>query len=504
MRWSSDLLFPALVVSLLGTTLLTGCAQIPASAQVTDPGATDPASMTDQVLSSEGLPESLVPSLETVIRSKEDQHLFFSWFSLPGESALGAAQEALVSQIVDPFIAAGARTPGAAAPELNVRPALTAVSERMLGTRISSYTFLGRSGGTRYHTQWFDLEQGMGLESRDLFKGPAEWSTFKSLVIEVLAQNPWAPADGSDMLDDALLDSLNFDSVGNMLVEFDETSLVPTPAGTIVLKVPSGAVLPMLSEQGLAARSAGMNPRGIPAPASHLPVLPPASMPGTPALETPATPKINCTKVKCVALTFDDGPGPQTTEVLDALKAADARATFFALGPNAVARPQALKRMSAEGHEIGNHTWNHRLLTSLDEKAIQNELDSTNTAVSTAVGQGPTVTRPPYGAKNPTTNRLIRPPIILGDVDTLDWKHRNTAKTVATALNYTRPGSIVLMHDIHPSTVAAVPTILAGLKNKGYHFVTVSQLLESKHPKAGVAYGNGPAPKQKKPTKNKD
>ncbi|GAA4372716.1 polysaccharide deacetylase family protein [Paeniglutamicibacter cryotolerans] len=503
MRLSSGRLFPVLLVSALGLTLLAGCAQVPATAQLPDPAVTAPASIADQVLTTEGLPVSLVPGLETVIRSKEDQHLFFSWFSLPGESALGATQEALVGKIVDPFIAAEAPVPAGAAPELNVRPALTAVSERMLGTRISSYVFTGSSGGTSYHTQWFDLEQGTALESRGLFTGPAEWATFKSLVSELLAQNPWALADGLDTLDDVLLDSLNFDSAGNMLVEFDESSVAPAPAGTIVIKVPSGTVLPMLSEDGLAARSAGMNPVGIPSPTSHLPELPPGSAPGTPPVEARSVQKANCTKVKCVALTFDDGPGPKTTKVLDALKAADARATFFVVGPNAVARPRVLKRMAAEGHEIGNHTWNHRLLTSLDEKAIQNELDSTDTAISKAVGRGPTVTRPPYGAKNPTTNRLTRTPVVLWNVDTLDWKHRSTSKTVASALNDTRPGSIVLMHDIHPSTVAAVPAILAGLKKKGYHFVTVSELLESNHPKAGVAYSNGPAPKQKKPTKNK-
>lgn len=446
---------------------------------------------------------SLVPGLETVIRSKEDQHLFFSWFSLPGEPALGAAQEALVGRIVDPFIAAVAPVPGADTPELNVRPALTAVSERMLGTRISSYTYTGSAGGTSYHTQWFDLAGGKAVESRDLFKGATEWASFKSRVSELLAQNPWALADGLDTLDDALLNSLNFDSAGNMLVEFDELSVAPAQAGTIVISVPSGPVLPMLSESGLAARSAGMNPVGLPSPTSHQPVLPPASEPGPLPVEAVTVPKTDCTKVKCVALTFDDGPGPKTTKVLDALKTADARATFFVVGPNTVARPQVLKRMSAEGHEIGNHTWNHRLLTSLGEKAIQNELDSTDTAISKVVGHGPTVTRPPYGAKNATTNRLTRTPVILWDVDTLDWKHRSTSKTVASALNDTRPGSIVLMHDIHPSTVAAVPKILSGLKKQGYHFVTVSELLESKHPKAGVAYGNGPAPKQKKPTKNK-
>lgn len=423
--------------------------------------------------------------------------MFASWFTLPREPALGAAQEELVAKIVDPFIAGEAPAPGAVTPELNIRPALTAVSERMLGIRISTYTVKGASSGTSYQTQWLNLSEGRALGSRDLFKGPTEWLTFKALAAEILAQNPWTLGDGSATLDDAFLDSLNFDSAGNMLVEFGDSTVAPTAAGTIVLTVPAASVLGLLSEQGVAARTAGMNPVGMPAPVGS---------PAAPAQETATTattPKTDCTKVKCVALTFDDGPGPKTGKVLDMLKAAEAHATFFTVGPNAAARPQVLKRMSAEGHEIGNHTWNHRLLTSLGTKAVQKELDSTETAISKTVGHGATVTRPPYGATSPSVSRLIRTPVVLWDVDTLDWKHRSTAKTVQSALNDTRPGSIVLMHDIHASTVAAVPSILSGLKKKGYHFVTVSQLLESQRLQAGVTYSNGPAPKQKKSPKNK-
>jgi peptidoglycan/xylan/chitin deacetylase (PgdA/CDA1 family) len=167
---------------------------------------------------------------------------------------------------------------------------------------------------------------------------------------------------------------------------------------------------------------------------------------------------------------------------------------FLVTGPDAELRPQLLRRMVAEGHEIGNHAWNHRSFTSLSPSRIRREIDRTNNVVAQAAGQPATFLRPPFGAHNSTSDWLSSWPVTLWDVDTLDWKHRNTEKLLGVAVKQTKPGSIVLMHGIHPSTVAAVPKISSGLHAKDYTFVTVTKLMGSLGLEAGESSARVPRP----------
>ena len=120
---------------------------------------------------------------------------------------------------------------------------------------------------------------------------------------------------------------------------------------------------------------------------------------------------------------------------------------------------------------------------------IASQLDKTAKAIKTITGTRPSLVRPPYGAANPMVYKVLKKrgePAIMWDVDTEDWKNRNTSITTTRALSTARKGSIILVHDIHRSTVAATPGVIKALKKKGYVFVTVSELLGS--PKAGKAY----------------
>lgn len=177
-----------------------------------------------------------------------------------------------------------------------------------------------------------------------------------------------------------------------------------------------------------------------------------------------------------MALTFDDGPGPGTSALLDTLAAAGARATFFTLGSSVKVYPQVVRRQIAEGHAVGNHTYSHKQLTKLSPDQQRAEYDQGNAALVAAGVPAATMMRPPYGSLNAGT-RALGVPIILWDVDTLDWKNRDVAEVTRLALAGTRPGSIVLLHDIHPTTIAAVPGIIARLKEQGYTFVTVPEFL---------------------------
>ena len=185
---------------------------------------------------------------------------------------------------------------------------------------------------------------------------------------------------------------------------------------------------------------------------------------------------LNCERLKCVALTFDDGPGEHTEELLDMLAEYDARATFYVLGSLVGEFPEVLERTAAEGHEIGNHSWKHDDLTGLSDGGVAKDLERTNRAVEEVIGSEPLTLRPPYGALNGTVRRSADMPIILWDVDTLDWQSRDTAAISDHALTHSVPGSVVLFHDIHPTSVQAVPEVLEGLHRQGYHFVSVTDI----------------------------
>ena len=195
--------------------------------------------------------------------------------------------------------------------------------------------------------------------------------------------------------------------------------------------------------------------------------------------------KIDKTK-KLIAFTFDDGPLKGNTErVLAALEKNDARATFFMLGQNANYYPETVKKVLESGNEVSSHTWNHTYLPKLSAAQVREQEDKTANAIYKACGSKPVSVRPPYGAINENVKKGIDAPLILWSVDTLDWKTKNTDATVKTILKHAKDGDIVLMHDIHKPTVAAVEKVLPILKKKGYEVCTVSELLEAKGVKAG-------------------
>lgn len=193
------------------------------------------------------------------------------------------------------------------------------------------------------------------------------------------------------------------------------------------------------------------------------------------------TSKVNCHVRKCIALTFDDGPVPGTAQLLDILKANGARATFFVLGSQVETNSDMLKREAAEGHEIGNHTFTHAKLAGAPTAKVETEITHTQDAIKKVIGKLPLVFRPTYGATDKQLDAITKREAlaqILWSVDTIDWRDRNTALVKERVLKGAKPGYIILMHDIRPTTVAAIPDILKTLSNQGYAFVTISQLYD--------------------------
>lgn len=190
-----------------------------------------------------------------------------------------------------------------------------------------------------------------------------------------------------------------------------------------------------------------------------------------------------------VALTFDDGPGEHTEELLDCLTKNNAKATFFMLGSNAAAFPDVVKDLKDAGMELGNHTYDHLDLTTLDSESVTSQIKRTNDAISGAAGVPATVMRPPGGAYNESVQAAVGMPVIMWSIDTKDWLTKSEDQTYQVTVDNVKDGSIVLMHDIHEWSVKAAIRVIRELVEQGYKLVTVSELAEAK----GIKLENGAA-----------
>ena len=202
-----------------------------------------------------------------------------------------------------------------------------------------------------------------------------------------------------------------------------------------------------------------------------------------------------------IALTFDDGPaGDQTSKLLDILKEKGVHVTFFLLGNRTLdTDPALLQRMLAEGHEIGNHSYDHAIYTGLTADQIREELKKTNDAIFAATGQNPTVMRPPTGGSNDTVLALSKEmnlPVVNWSWQSCpeDWlaDHKDPAFISQYVIDNAANGHIVLLHDIHATTVDSISAMIDGLAAKGYRFATVSELLSAQPAgmQTGVVYYN--------------
>ncbi|SFJ24899.1 polysaccharide deacetylase family sporulation protein PdaB [Halobacillus dabanensis] len=200
---------------------------------------------------------------------------------------------------------------------------------------------------------------------------------------------------------------------------------------------------------------------------------------------------------KYIAITFDDGPSPKyTPEILDILEEYDARATFFVVGSRAQENPSIIKSMVEDGHELANHSYHHPDFTGISKQDLISEMDNTAAVLENLTGVPPKLFRPPGGVYNDiivnTANEEGYMVVMWSwHQDTRDWKSPGVHKIVSTVLNNTRNGDIVLFHDYggdRSQTVKALKQILPQLKEEGYEFVTVSELMQ-KHSKYNLLHG---------------
>lgn len=191
--------------------------------------------------------------------------------------------------------------------------------------------------------------------------------------------------------------------------------------------------------------------------------------------------KYDSTKVRpMVALTYDDGPGQYTEKLLECLKENNAKATFYMLGQNAEQFPEIVKQLKDAGMELGNHTYDHQILTTLSEDQISDEIRNADAAIEKGAGVPADSLRPPGGSLDETVQELAGMPIIKWSLDTKDWKTKSEDKTYQKVIDNVQDGSVVLMHDIHEWSVNASLRLIPELVEKGYKLVTVQELAEAK------------------------
>lgn len=191
---------------------------------------------------------------------------------------------------------------------------------------------------------------------------------------------------------------------------------------------------------------------------------------------------------RLIAITFDDGPGKYTSQLLDGMDEIGGHVTLFMVGGAVPGNYELVERAYLAGHQIASHSWNHPELPTLDDDGVRRQFASSYNVLNVACGTGTRyMVRFPYGRASSRVYSLVNAPAIFWSVDTLDWRYRDSEKVYYTILREARDGSIVLLHDIHETSVIAALRAMKTLKSWGYELVTVSELYRRR----GITLKNG-------------
>ncbi len=249
--------------------------------------------------------------------------------------------------------------------------------------------------------------------------------------------------------------------------ELPSTDYIPETEDVVIIPPETGeaVALPPETEEAVTEGTISFDP-----PVKDLPLL-------TPSVDIdPSRPMI--------ALTFDDGPSAHTDRLLDIFKEHGGKGTFFLVGGHIDYRPETVKRITTEGHEIGGHSINHPQLTRLSSEDVAYQLSWTRDKIYEVTGVDSYIVRPPYGEYNDEVKRIaagLGIVFINWSIDTLDWKYRNGNTVHDRIMSSVYDGAVVLCHDIHGTTVDAMETVIPELIEMGYQLVTVSDLLSARH-----------------------
>ncbi|WP_263708065.1 polysaccharide deacetylase family protein [Shouchella tritolerans] len=354
---------------------------------------------------------------------------------------------------------------------LNIQVETEKIADKLYTIEIQSYQITGGANGiTKMKSFVMDLNKNKLLQIDDVFQlNKSSIQDIQELIMNKLHSNEEI---NLYILDDEVEKALNNSNNwkwsvtrDNVIFYFDEYEIAAGAVGSIKVEIPIKEIKPYLNETFEKKLNTKLTEEETKKEKQYTEDYTQLDSDG-----------------KYVALTFDDGPHPEVTpRILDTLKKHDVKATFFMLGSQVEYYPELSNKVMEAGHEIGNHTMNHPDLTALEFNQIIEEMQQSNDIIEKATGRATTLFRPPYGASNGNVEQIasgMGNSLVMWSVDSLDWKSRDAVAVNEEVMSNVSPGSIVLMHDIHPSTADALPQLLTSLEEQGYQMVTVSQLLE--------------------------
>ncbi|MET3721994.1 polysaccharide deacetylase family protein [Arthrobacter sp. UYEF21] len=402
-----------------------------------------------------------------------------SWTYIDGMPGLNAQLDSWLLGVLDakmghyrPAMTLNTGKPAGSGPRITLTAQPVKASGTVIVLRESEQD--SAADGSRTNTSrtiYADTSTGEVHNATDLLR-PDGIPGIRAIVVSSAADQGAVPPPEGGILQDLLLDP-------------EGTMQVSTPAKGIHDHLAQAAMVTIgTSETGNALSDFGR--KVLDQVRSQAPVaVPPATAAGLK--------HVNCDLVPCAALTYDDGPEPKTTpQLLSILREKNAMATFFMQGVNASKNPGIAKQVSDAGHALGNHTYSHPNLTRLSAATIKSEIDRTGAVIKAAAGIAPTFMRPPYGATNAAVQGTVGMPLMLWSVDSQDWLSKNPAIFVPKVLKEITPGAVVIMHDVHPTTIAGQAELMSNLQSQGYHLVTIQQLFDGIPLNPGQTYRSRP------------
>ena len=325
---------------------------------------------------------------------------------------------------------------------------------------------IGNQGQVNLYAMTFDLSTGDHLGIAALFETERSLDALSELAFEQL--EPYTTASGLDLLREGTAPQPeNFE---NFILDGDYLRFY-FPRGQVSFgNSPTESLELHLTEVQRHLRERF---------SERLPPLPPPPpwQPGDPPPELCIE---GLEDARIIALTFDDGPNPYiTTAILDFLYELeeDVPATFYVLGFLVEQQPHIVARIVREGHQIGNHTQNHRNLTRLSQNERLREINRGVDAIEQVLGFPPSTMRPPFGAHNAAVRADMDNPLVLWSIDPWDWDTTNVDYITEHVLSRAQDGDIILLHDLYQSTYQATRRIVPALLERGFTFVTIDQML---------------------------
>ncbi|KIL24472.1 hypothetical protein B4134_3287 [Bacillus safensis] len=356
--------------------------------------------------------------------------------------------------------------------ELNIDYEMVHYAKQSAAIRFTTYTYTGQQNGTTNHlTINFDFQKKAFLDTKDLFLPKTNYLKKLSYITYTeLRKDKTLSKDQPLLQKGTAPDAQNFSqfALKDKYVEFyfPASQVAAEDLGPQTLAIKKTLLKDILKPEYM-DKLKNKNEMKEPNPKRK-------------AVKLPQKSKLDPNK-KAIALTFDDGPNPATTtKILDALKKNKGHATFFVLGSRVQYYPGMLADILKGGNEIGNHSYNHPLLTRLSLDEAVKQVKDTQQLIEKASGYTPTHFRPPYGGTNQDINHAIGMKVTLWDVDPEDWKIRNSKQITNRVLSHAADGRTVLMHDIYESSAQAAVKIIHELTKQGYQLVTVSELEQLK------------------------